>query len=144
MRRMSSDFHGAKLAVLSKGQMLAFLRDDRHDIPWPGMWDLPGGGRERGETPLDCAIRETWEEAGLMVRTSDVVWQREYTREGQNSWFVVAEPGWLCLPPPRLGDEGQAVRWMPVTAFLELTDAVPHLQLRLREYLLVQTEGAHA
>ncbi len=44
---MSSDFHGAKLAVLSKGQVLAFLRDDRRDIPWPGMWDLPGGGRER-------------------------------------------------------------------------------------------------
>jgi 8-oxo-dGTP diphosphatase len=142
MPGMSSEFHGAKLAVLSKGQVLAVLRDDRRDIPWPGMWDLPGGGRERGEAPVDCAIRETWEEAGLMVRPADVVWEREYGGQDGRSWFVVAEPGWLCLPAPRLGNEGQAVRWMPVARFLELHDAIPHLQVRLREYLMVAEEGA--
>lgn len=131
-----SFFSGAKLAVLSRGHVLAFLRDDRADIPWPGVWDLPGGGREYGEGPVECAIRETWEEAGLMVRPSDVVWQREYPRPvGGSSWFVVAEPGWLCLPSPRLGDEGQAVKWMPVSGYLGLSDAIPHLQARLREYL---------
>ncbi len=132
-----NSFCGAKLAVLNAGKVLAFLRDDRADIPWPGLWDLPGGGRERGEAPMDCAIRETWEEAGMMLRPAEVVWQREYVEDkGRRTWFLVAEPGWLCLPPPRLGIEGQAVRWMPIDNFLALPNAVPHLQERLRAYLL--------
>ena len=30
-----------------------------------GKWDLPKGKIEEGETPLACALRETWEETGL-------------------------------------------------------------------------------
>jgi putative (di)nucleoside polyphosphate hydrolase len=31
-------------------------------------WDLPKGGIDHGETPLDAAIRETWEESGLRLQ----------------------------------------------------------------------------
>ncbi|BFO09017.1 hypothetical protein GGER_15270 [Serratia rubidaea] len=40
------DFGGAKIALLHQGQVLVYRRDCRDDIPWPGQWDLPGGGRE--------------------------------------------------------------------------------------------------
>ncbi|MCP3969823.1 MAG: NUDIX domain-containing protein [Rhodobacteraceae bacterium] len=129
-------FSGAKLAVLSAGHVLAFLRDMKPGIVYPGLWDLPGGGRETGESPLDCALRECWEEAGLRLRPADVVWSREYIRPGAGAtWFFVAQPGWLCLPPPRLGSEGREVRWMKLAEFLGRDDAIAHLQARLQAYL---------
>jgi 8-oxo-dGTP diphosphatase len=67
-----------------------------------------------------------------------VVWRRIYrdTRPGELAhWFFVAAPGWLTLPPARLGDEGQEARWMKVDAYLALETAVPSLQARLRDYL---------
>ncbi len=137
-------FSGAKLAVISAGKVLAFLRDERTDIQWPGLWDLPGGGREPGETPVDCAIRETGEETGVMLRPSEVVWQRDFQEDkGGRTWFLVAAPGWLCLPAPKLSIEGQAVRWMAVEQFLALPDAVPHMQARLRAYLLADRKEFH-
>jgi len=30
-------------------------------------WGAPAGGREQGETVLECATRETWEESGLRI-----------------------------------------------------------------------------
>ena len=31
---------------------------------WRKQWELPAGKREMGESPLDCAIRELYEETG--------------------------------------------------------------------------------
>ncbi|NBR91323.1 MAG: NUDIX domain-containing protein, partial [Rhodobacteraceae bacterium] len=62
-----SHFHGAKLAVIWQEQVLSLQRDDRTGLVFPGWWDLPGGGREGAESPVDCALRETLEEVNLMV-----------------------------------------------------------------------------
>jgi 8-oxo-dGTP pyrophosphatase MutT (NUDIX family) len=61
------DFTGAKIALLSEGSLIAYKRDMKPGIPFAGMWDLPGGGREGGESPVECAIRETREEFGLSI-----------------------------------------------------------------------------
>jgi 8-oxo-dGTP diphosphatase len=46
-------------------QILLFLRDNKPDIPYPNMWDIPGGHVEKGETPRECIVREMKEEIDL-------------------------------------------------------------------------------
>lgn len=133
-----NDFSGAKLAILAKGHVLALLRDNNPEIDYPNYWDLPGGGREGHELPVECAIRETFEEARLRIAPTDVVWRRIYRNPEPGKlahWFFVATPGWLTLPAARLGDEGQELRWMRVDDFVGLDTAIPHLKTRLHDYL---------
>ena len=50
----SFEFSGCKIALLCDDKLLTILRDDISTIPWPNMWELPGGGREGEETPFEC------------------------------------------------------------------------------------------
>ena len=52
-----TDFQGCKIALFCGDKLLVILRDDKENIPWPNMWELPGGGREGDESPFDCAAR---------------------------------------------------------------------------------------
>ena len=70
-------FGGAKIALLCDDRLLVYQRDDKPGIPWPGLWDLPGGGRENGETPLQCVQRETQEEFGVAIAECRD-WRRRY------------------------------------------------------------------
>ena len=61
------EFSGCKIALLRDDKLLTILRDDISTIPWPNMWELPGGGREGEETPLNVSpkrsFRRAWFEA---------------------------------------------------------------------------------
>ncbi|CAI0898648.1 NUDIX hydrolase [Serratia entomophila] len=135
----NASFGGAKIALLCDDLLLVYQRDDRPDIPWPGLWDLPGGGRENGETPLQCVQRETREEFGLSIGAQQVGWQRRYDGIFPGyppTWFMVGEitPGQIAAI--RFGDEGQDWRMMPITAFIHHPQGIEHLRRRLAEYLI--------
>ena len=48
------EFSGCKIALLCDNRLLTILRDDISTIPWPNMWELPGGGREARKRLLNA------------------------------------------------------------------------------------------
>ena len=57
---------GAGIILLNRNNhVLLLLRDNKVDIPFPNMWDIPGGRVENGEIPEDTIRREMNEEMGI-------------------------------------------------------------------------------
>ena len=83
------DFDGAKTILLLGGQLAVIRRDNIDGIAYPGCLDLPGGGREGGESPEACALREMEEELGLRLSSLDLTWRRFYTVPSR-AWFFAA------------------------------------------------------
>ena len=44
--------NGSSAIIIHKNKILLFHRDNIPTIPYPDHWQLPGGGIEKGETPL--------------------------------------------------------------------------------------------
>jgi len=128
-------FSGAKLALFLGAELLVILRDDRPDIPYPGHWDLPGGGREGQETPEACALRETREEVGLELRPSDLVWSRHYWRPRGLVWFFAAHLPKAASDTITFGSEGQGWRFMSPEEYCAHPLAVPHFAEQVRHYM---------
>ena len=134
------DFTGCKIALICDGRILTILRDDKPTIPWPNLWELPGGGREGDESPFECVAREVYEELKIQLSKDDIVWSWIYPSmldENKNSVFLVGKLTQEQFDNITFGDEGQAYKLMPVEEFLNSKQAVPQLQERLKDYLKV-------
>lgn len=137
---MSDDrgFSGTKIALIHRGALVAYLRDDKPEIPFPGMWDLPGGGREGDESPVACALREVEEEFGLALselRVSHLSCRRGTATGRPAKYFCVATLTDEDVAAIRFGDEGQRWAMMPIQAYLDHPSAIPELKAQLRAYL---------
>ncbi len=133
---------GAKLALFVGDKLATLHRDDTPGLLWPGYWDLPGGGIEPGETPLQCALRETHEELGLIIDPAVIRWGRDYgTSSGDISWFFAAHVGAELETSIVLGDEGQGWALMTVNAFMSHEMVVPQFKPRLGDYLAGAVTG---
>lgn len=122
-------FRAGVVAVVrrSDGHVLAFERADA-----PGAWQLPQGGIESGETPLQAVWRELGEETGLTGQDVELVDQppawtiyewpdgiRSSERIGQaHRWFFFAPTGDAITPRPD-GSEFTAWRWMSPSELIE-------------------------
>ena len=90
------------------GELLLLLRAKPPNL---GVWSPIGGKVEtaRGESPHECAVRETWEETGHVITAADLhlfgmIAEKAY--EGDAHWllflFVCTKP--VAALPPAMGE----------------------------------------
>ncbi len=59
-------------AALIEHQGEFLLTRRRGDVPYPLLWEFPGGKVEPGEDPRDCIVREIREELGMEVAAEEI------------------------------------------------------------------------
>lgn len=62
----------AKSIILDPSNRVLLLKRSATDAGRPGEWDFPGGHVELGESPVQGAVRELAEEAGIDVAESEL------------------------------------------------------------------------
>ena len=135
---MIGQFTGAKAALFCGDALLCLRRDSHPGLPWPGMWDLPGGGREGDETPEACLLREVAEEFGLHLPADRLVFrtvQPALLDPRQKAVFFAAHITKDDVAQIRFGAEGQQWALMSVRDFLNHPKAIPGLKARIRHAL---------
>ena len=90
-----------------------------------GLWCLPGGHVEWGETLVEAAVRETQEETGLTIRAGALIGvfaDPELDRSAQGDYPVAVAlfQGSVETGHPGLSVETTAVDWFPVNELPEL------------------------
>jgi 8-oxo-dGTP pyrophosphatase MutT (NUDIX family) len=123
------------LVVDGEGRVLLQRRRDT------GQWAIPMGKQELGETPSQCALRETEEETGIRAEITGILGVYSdpghivaYTDgEIRQEWELILL-GRPISGTPTVNDEASDVRWF-TTADLGGLDIHPTQWRQLRDWL---------
>jgi len=87
---------GVKGILLRRGRLLLLHRRDDLAVA-PGLWDMPGGGVEVGDSLEDTLVREVREETGFAVRVGRTIHaQIVHTRTTTGRPLIVAVLFYEC------------------------------------------------
>ncbi|GGK34365.1 NUDIX hydrolase [Pilimelia terevasa] len=124
------------LAVNPAGALLLQRRRDT------GQWAIPIGKQELGETPTQCAVRETREETGVTVGITELLGIYSdpghivyYTSDGEcRQEFEIIFLGRPFSGEPRANEEASDARWC-APHHLDALDIHPTQRRQLAHYL---------
>jgi len=109
-------------AVALDGDRILLVR--RGHGPAAGMWSVPGGRVERGETLHEAVVREVGEETGLQVVVDGFLgWVERIADEPDGPHFVILDFSVTVLDldvDPVAGDDAAEVAWTPVADLSDL------------------------
>lgn len=131
------DFTGVKIALIKDDELLVIQRDNKPQLPYAGLWDFAGGGREADETPFECVAREVQEELGITITQASVLWQKVYPAMRDSSvdaYFMVAPITNEQIATIVFGNEGQGWKLMRIEEFMNSDAVVEPLKERLADY----------
>jgi acetyl-CoA carboxylase carboxyl transferase subunit beta len=107
--------------------------------PAEGLWSLPGGSVEPGESLTDAAAREVREETGLIVRVSDRVWLVTVALDPGRVYEVHAFRAHVVGGQLEASDDAADAEWVALDALAGRT-LTPDLLEFLSEYIPAQKE----
>jgi 8-oxo-dGTP diphosphatase len=104
----------ASVAVFRDGRVLLAARGKP---PWEGVFSLPGGLVETGETLGEAALRELREEVGVEARLIGLVApveviEREADGRVKHHLVIAAHAARWVAGEPRIGPEAKDIRWV--------------------------------
>lgn len=92
-----------------------------------GLWSLPGGGLKRHEQPIDGAVREIYEETGVVIDKDQLTLLFETTSVNpQRLRYYCYVFGVQLAEKPTykvVGGEIGDISWQPIDAMLDQPDA---------------------
>ena len=121
----------ASCAVVRRGGRVLLTR--RAHPPAVGLWDLPGGFLEAGETPEEALRRELREELSAEVSRARLVGFEpdHYGPDGFPTLTAVYRV--TLVPGPMVcADDVSELRWFPVDAIPSRTMAFPSMRRAIR------------
>lgn len=106
----------AKVLLVSPSGSVLLLRRSGSDSRRPLQWDLPGGAVDDGESFHAAAVRETMEEAGIVIHERDLTLgfsMAEETDKGNVCWLFYVAPVTAPLAVT-LSHEHSESQWVPL------------------------------
>jgi ADP-ribose pyrophosphatase len=99
-------FHREKVLLVRRGQ-----------DPGEGLWAIPGGGVELGETLQQAAEREIWEETGIRIKAREPVLTFDVIEKGERNriryhYVIVDLAADYIDGELRAGDDAAEARWV--------------------------------
>jgi 8-oxo-dGTP diphosphatase len=110
---------GVGVIIIRDGRL---LMERRAHVLGEGCWSTPGGHLDFGETPEQCAIRETEEEVGMKIAAARFVALTNDYFENEGKHYItiwMQAEGVEGTPTIKAAYEMDSIQWFPLDALPE-------------------------